>query len=249
MNGERYLEGFKKKFCFTTQQLNMVAYLAWLYGLVTAIEVVAEFSGNTSLRLLVKPLLMPVLVVWLVMAAPKPLSSIIRLLIAAFFFSWVGDVALMFVDRNPNFFLLGLVGFLITHLLYAVAFSRVAWPDKKALLPAKWWLLIPLLIYFAGLISVIFPPVPADMKIPVAVYATVIAVMVVFAMNRYGRVNDKSFALVFGGGLLFMFSDSLIALNKFVYNDHLFLSGVWIMVLYCAAQYLIGKGMLEQQGA
>ncbi|MFN8310628.1 MAG: lysoplasmalogenase [Chitinophagales bacterium] len=220
--------------------------IAWCYILLAILEVFAEFSSNNTLRFLTKPLLMPVLVAFLISASATPWQQHIKLLIAAFFFSWIGDVALMFVFKNPNFFLLGLVGFLITHLLYAVVFSKVSDRSKTPLLQSRWWILIPLAIYFAALISVIFPPVPADMKIPVAVYSTVIAIMVVFAINRYGRVSDASFAQVTAGALLFMFSDSIIAINKFVFNEQFFLAGVWIMILYTAGQYLIAKGILSQ---
>jgi hypothetical protein len=43
-----------------------------------------------------------------------------------------------------------------------------------------------------------------------------------------------------------MFSDSIIALNKFLFDGNLFLSGFWIMILYISGQYLIAKGALEQ---
>ena len=222
-------------------------YLPWVYLVVAAVEIWAEFTGNSQLRFLAKPLLMPVLMLWYRAAAPKPNSSITRLLLFAFAFSWVGDVALMFVFKNEIFFLVGLVGFLITHVLYAFVFNKVTSKEVVALLPQKWWITLPLVAYFLALVSVIFPPVPADMKVPVAVYSSVIAVMVIFALNRYQRVSDLSFVYVMAGALLFMFSDSLIAINKFVCNGELYLSGVWIMILYIAGQYLIAKGLLVQE--
>jgi uncharacterized membrane protein YhhN len=52
---------------------------------------------------------------------------------------------------------------------------------------------------------------------------------------------------VFLGALLFMISDSLIALDRFG-SDLLPLpwAGFWIMLTYIAAQYLIVVGMLIQ---
>jgi uncharacterized membrane protein YhhN len=144
------------------------------------------------------------------------------------------------------FFLLGLGSFLVAHILYAVCFANVTFKTNEALLPKKFWVLVPLLAYFILLLYSFFSNVPGEMKGPVAVYSLAIATMVVFAVNRYGRVNEKSFALAFAGALLFMFSDSIIALNKFLFDGNLFLSGFWIMILYISGQYLIAKGALEQ---
>jgi len=81
----------------------------------------------------------------------------------------------------------------------------------------------------------------------VVVYSTAIATMVLFAINRFHRVNDRSFVLVFIGALMFMFSDSFIAVNKFLHP--IAFSGVWIMSLYSFGQYLIAKGSLAQFNA
>ena len=222
--------------------MNTAAYLYIILGLL---EIVAEYLTNDPLRFATKPLLMPVLIWFYVLSLSGTMSKIHRFMLISFVFSWVGDVALMFVGMNPNFFLLGLVGFLITHLFYAVAFTHVVDKNAIPLLKQKIWIAIPLAIYFAGLIAVVFPAVEAAMKIPVAIYSIVIATMVLFAINRYGRVSDTSFALVMSGVFLFMFSDSLIALNKFLYKDKLPFAGVLIMLLYIAGQYLIAKGMLR----
>ena len=222
--------------------MNIAAYI---YIIVSLLEIVAEYMGNDTLRFATKPLLMPLLIWFYAQALSGAVNKMHRLMLIAFVFSWVGDVALMFVGVNPNFFLVGLVGFLITHLFYAVAFTHVVDKNAVPILKQKIWIAIPLAIYFAGLIAVVFPAVEAAMKIPVAVYSTVIATMVLFAINRYGRVSSSSFGLVMGGAFLFMFSDSLIAVNKFLYQGTLSYAGVLIMLLYIAGQYLIAKGMLR----
>jgi uncharacterized membrane protein YhhN len=185
-------------------------------------------------------------------------------MVGAFFFSWIGDVALMFVPRfaddvtlmgfpkDPNFFLVGLVGFLIAHLLYVGAFSKVTFKHAEPLLPQKWWLLLPLVVYMGGLLYILAPAINARPEtqpflVPVIVYSAVIATMVVFAINRYGRVSDQSFALVVGGAVLFMLSDSIIAISKFVVPFET--ARIFIMVLYITAQYLIARGALKQEQA
>ena len=227
----------------------MLKPLEYLYFAIGAIEVIAEVTGNDMVRFISKPLLMIVLIAFYMQAVAGNWTKIHKLMRVAFFFSWIGDVALMFVFKNENFFLVGLVGFLITHILYAVAFANVSNKSALPLLPEKFWVIMPLIIYMLALLSLLIPGITANEKtqpflIPVLVYSTAIATMVVFGINRYKRVNDKSFALVFGGALLFMFSDSIIAINKFL---HPFATaGIFIMILYISGQYFIAKGTLAQ---
>lgn len=82
-----------------------------------------------------------------------------------------------------------------------------------------------------------------EMKIPVMVYASVIVVMTITALLRYGYTSIQSFSLVFGGAIMFMISDSLLAVNKFL-NPFAY-AGFWIMATYCLAQFLIVKGIIN----
>lgn len=227
----------------------MLKPLEYAYFIIAIIEVFAEVTDNNMIRFVSKPLLMIVLIAFYTQAVGDKWNKVHKLMRTAFFFSWIGDVALMFVFKNENFFLVGLVGFLITHVLYAVAFADVTNKNAMALLPKKIWVFIPLAIYMVVLLSLLVPgitgnPLTQPFLIPVLVYSTAIATMVIFAINRFGRVNEKSFALVFGGALLFMFSDSIIAINKFLHPFSM--AGIFIMILYISGQYLIAKGTLEQ---
>jgi uncharacterized membrane protein YhhN len=82
------------------------------------------------------------------------------------------------------------------------------------------------------------------LKIAVFIYMSALLAMSVMALNRKGIQPDISFKLVFTGSLLFMFSDTLIALDKFltpIPSDRF-----WVMSTYMAAQYLIVTGVLKQ---
>ena len=54
-----------------------------------------------------------------------------------------------------------------------------------------------------------------DMKLPVTIYTVVILSMLLAAINREKKVNRQSFLLVLAGAILFILSDSLIAINRF----------------------------------
>ena len=220
---------------------------AYVYIMIGALVVSAELTHDRPLMYILKPLLMPALILFYIQSLGRTLRKIDWLLIAAWAFSWFGDVVLMF--SGINYFLAGLVGFLITHLLYTGAFNMVRDRSVIPLLKRKIWLLIPLVAYLVGLMWVVFPAIGDEMRPPIAIYSIVIGVMVISALNRYGRVNDSSFALVFGGALIFMLSDSLIAVNKFLCHDSLYMAGVWIMSTYMVGQYLIAMGMLKNETA
>lgn len=239
---------------FGTNYTDMSNALTMIYALIALLEISAEYFEMPLLRVSTKPLLMPVLIFAFVQGVGT-LSNIHKILVAAFFFSWIGDVALMFVPKsvedveligiakNPNFFLAGLGGFLVTHILYITAFVKSA-DDKTPLLKRNPIVAAPLIAYFVALIFWIFPPVPTEMKVPVVVYSLTIALMVLAAMNNFGRVPRSMFLNGFTGALLFMLSDSIIAVNKFIFNEQLPLAGVCIMVLYITAQYFIAKAFV-----
>jgi uncharacterized membrane protein YhhN len=218
---------------------------AYLYLLAAVVEVIADLMHYEVVHYIVKPLLMPLLIAFYLLSIRHKVAKLESLMIAAWAFSWIGDIVLMLAGSDKNYFLAGLIAFLITHVLFIFAFTLVNDRSAVPLLKRKIWLIIPLLIYIAALISVVFPAIGMDMKIPVAIYSCVIGLMVISALNRYKRVSDSSFALVFGGALLFMFSDSIIAINKFLFHGTLLMAGVWIMATYIAGQYLIAKGILK----
>ncbi|MCK5847469.1 MAG: lysoplasmalogenase, partial [Bacteroidales bacterium] len=139
-------------------------------------------------------------------------------------FSVIGDVLL---EASPSFFAFGLVAFLIAHINYIIAFVG---RDKGLNLLAT-----PLIIiYGAALYWILFPTLK-EMAIPVFFYIIVILSMVwrAFAQRKF----DNFAKLALFGSLFFVFSDSLIALNKF-YIPLEYSRGV-IMVTYWTAQVLI----------
>ena len=204
----------------------------------------AIITGTDLLQFITKPLLMVVLAVYYFLATSGNRTLAHKLVFVGFIFSWSGDVNLMFVHQQEYFFLLGLVSFLVTHILYIVAFQKdSASGEITRLLKSKPYAAIPILILYLGLLLLLYSHIAPDMKIPVIVYATVITGMVLAALNRYGRVSGPSFQLVFFGALLFMISDSMIAINKF-YQPFEWAS-MGIMATYITSQYLIARGTLK----
>lgn len=224
--------------------MNITAALYLLTGLV---DVCAEYAHLRGVTHITRPLLMPLLLACYLSATGLRLTALDRLMSGAIIFSWVGDVVLMSAGGRELWFLCGLVAFLLAHLLYIAAFMQVADRQAQPVLRRHVWLALPLAAYLAGLLSVLIPAAAPQMRAPIAIYGVVIGTMVLFSINRYKRVHQTSFALVTGGAVLFMLSDSLIAVNKFLCQGGLWLSGVWIMALYILGQYCISQGMIRNE--
>jgi uncharacterized membrane protein YhhN len=125
--------------------------------------------------------------------------------------------------------------------MYLAVFLKT--PGTNSILSKRVYLLIPVLIYGLGLISYLYTDL-AEMRLPVIIYAVVILSMLSGAINRKDKVNSDSFYLVLTGAVLFVISDSAIAVNKF--SHHFDSSGIVIMATYIVAQYLIVMGYIYQ---
>jgi uncharacterized membrane protein YhhN len=207
-------------------------------------QILGRILSTDLLDYIFKPLIMPCLaaMLWYIQSNTSSAQYITfrNRILVGFFFSWIGDLALMLEKFNPMLFLVGLSSFLIAHLFYIFAFYfSIKCSSHISILKRKPYLFLPLLLFGIGFFYFITPNL-GNLTIPVAVYVSIICFMSCFALNREGLVNPKSFKLIFYGALWFMLSDSLIALNKFMLQVPY--SGVWVMITYMIAQYLIMRG-------
>ncbi len=213
-----------------------------LFVFVSVLELLSVTLDWKLSHFVSKPLIMLSLIGYYFGSTSKrPLNFIMAL-----FFCWAGDVLLLFQIEGEIFFILGLIAFLVGHVLYTLAYQQLRWSDKKNALIAtqKIRFSFPIVLAGTGLIVILFPLL-GDLKIPVLVYAIVLMVMVMTALFRYGRTTVRSFWMVFGGAAIFMSSDSLLAINKFY--SPIYLSGFFIMLTYTLAQYLIVEGVLTHK--
>lgn len=125
------------------------------------------------------------------------------LLILGLLFGMTGDV-LLDMNRETNF-MFALIVYLIGHLLYISVFHRRIKYNKKHIIPTILVLIATIIIgYFLR-------NIPQKLLIPVIVYLVVIALMVVSSfMVNYGNW------LIWSGAIIFMISDTIIAVNKFL---------------------------------
>ncbi len=166
-----------------------------------------------------------------------PKTRLITLL--ALVFSLLGDVLLMLVDISPHYFMFGLISFLVAHVCYCLVFLIYRNPYINSLGVSA------ILCSYAFGFFYLLKDGLGNLLIPVIVYMIVILMMVMTAFLRQKKVPKKSFILVFLGALLFVISDSVLALNKFYMP--LKYSNISIMLTYALAQYFIVLGLLKQR--
>jgi uncharacterized membrane protein YhhN len=212
----------------------------YLFVAVSLGEILSEIMGLVYLHQACKPLIMITLGIYYFFHAEFRSTAVWL----AIFFSLAGDVLLMFEDGDPKFFMMGLAAFLIAHIFYILSYRQHQDRSMETSLKGiqKIRFSFPIVLAGTGLIVVLYPSL-GSLKIPVVVYAVVLIVMVLNSVFRYGRTSNLSFGLVFLGSILFMFSDSVLAINKF--SKAVAAAGVWIMSTYILAQFLIIQGLAK----
>jgi uncharacterized membrane protein YhhN len=220
----------------------MTTRLLTLFFVANGIATILFGEMGLSLgAFITKVMIIPILLI-IFFANLNPLNEKLHLMMAAgLVFSWFGDILLEFTGRNENMFLFGLASFMVAQLIYMYLFF--ATPGKNSIASNRKLLLIPPVAAAALLISFLYSDL-GTMRLPVILYALAIMAMVTGAINRIEKVNRESFYLVLSGAVLFLISDSTIAINKFSYKFEL--SSIAVMSTYIMAQYLITVGYIKQ---
>lgn len=213
-----------------------------LYGFALAAftNLLAEFQQIEWLILCSKPLLLTFLSIWFYLQLRPLIYKYEKWVLAGLIFSIGGDTLLMFVEHGPqqeHFFLLGLGSFLLAQLCYLMAFLSYPEAKKSGSIIKQPLLALPFLLYLAGLLYILWPGIGQDLRIPVSVYALAIVSMAIAAFNLKALLSSTAWRMLIAGVLLFVLSDSLIAINKFL--QPLSLARISIMATYLLGQYWI----------
>ncbi len=205
--------------------------MEWLLMAAAALTILSSVMGLMSLHFVCKPLTMLIAMglVYLRASQVRALERFDLLLMAALAASMAGDVFLMLPG---GYFIPGLASFLVAHLFYIALFRQgiPRFPNRPALLLA---LAVGAAMY-AWVWDGLTDPV---LKVAVAAYVSVISLMVAQAVGRAAVLRDAGSRAVALGACVFMLSDSLIAINRFV--QPLPLVSLWVLTTYYAAQFLM----------
>lgn len=214
------------------------------YGVVVTAHLAAQLLGADTAARWTQWALMPVLAAALLAARQRkrPLSRLERFTLAGVGFSWLGDTLPHFVGGTVGSTEPGITSFLVLVGMFAVAQTLYAvafWPYRDASVLRSPWLLAYL---GAAVVMVALCAPGAGPLLPaVVLYAALIAVMAALATGVH--------RLTAMGAILFMISDSVIALGAFAPWWNLTGQGFWVMSTYAAAQFLIVFGVVARSDA
>ena len=196
------------------------------------------------LERLMKPALMPLLcatTLAYLLGRGVAMGKEVKLLVCGQLFGFAGDTMLM--ESNFIFFAGGILLFLIGHVFYIGLFGGKSW---KGLKPGQWAIAYLCLAgVTAGLIMAL--GVNGTMLYPMAIYGFMLTLLIFSGLagllrpDTVGRGKVLSWCIILCGGLLFTFSDSLIAIRNFGTLSP-FMNGFGVMSTYLLAQVLLAVG-------
>jgi uncharacterized membrane protein YhhN len=197
------------------------------------------FLGQEELAWFIKPFLIPFLLLGVCFYGSFPSK---KFLLTSLSFSWIGDIILQFSDRHEVYFIIALIAFLISHVIYIITFSKQLKIRNRKNKAVFWIGVTVIIVYLLTMITILLPNL-GDLKIPVFVYAMVISTMLLFAYKGFFNWQEPANWYILLGAIIFVCSDSILAFDKF--NVQIMHGSFLIMVTYLLAQYLIVKGILS----
>lgn len=213
---------------------NIIKSLTILFFAVSIIEITGVYLDSFLLQTIFKPMIMLSLMALYYFSVSKKNN----LYLLALAFSFLGDVFLL--DKN-NMFIYGIAAFLVTQVLYI--YIIVKQMEKPSFFHK--YLYAFLFANYVVYLIVLLKPNLGEMLYPVVIYGVTIAIFGWVATLNYVTKRTKLTLVLMLGAVLFIASDSMIALNKF-HESKTFYS-ITIMSTYVLAQYLIFRFMLGKE--
>lgn len=216
--------------------MRRTAFLYWFF-LISLVHILALTAGWEPVVFYSKIVLMPSLLLAFRQSAGRLLGPLLPAGLGLVF-STGGDILLLLEkNQGPLFFYLGLGSFLIAQLFYIRTFLLLG-PIR---IPRTWGLLYAL--YYLVFIGLLYAAMDPPLLIAVVLYGLTLTAM---AWNSWRTSGGTSLVsnLAVAGAILFVASDSLLAINRF--SSPVPSAGFWIMTTYILAQYLIAEGIARK---
>ncbi|MRI00332.1 lysoplasmalogenase [Kriegella sp. EG-1] len=208
----------------------------WSFTVILLIDIVLiSVPELWSYRILSKPLVVGSILVFFLIQNTDKVSK--KLVSSALVCSIIGDIILIYARVSEPIFIFGVLAFLIGHIFYAIQFARSR--NKEVGIKAP---LFVLLGYALALFWYLSDSLN-NLAIPVAIYIVVLMVMILYAYVRDDSLTNNSYIYILAGSLLFMLSDSILAITKF--KSEIPYSRILVMGIYGLAQLLMIIGIIK----
>ena len=184
----------------------------WIFILIIFVSAFLSIHGRyiekRTIHYIFKPLTTILIIVYALRIALPNIMDYGYLILAGLLFSLVGDIFLMLPQ---NKFIEGLVSFLIAHVLFLIGFVSIGGVNFS------YYIFLPYIFVGSFLYYFLFPGLK-NYKISVLLYLLIIFIMSWQAFECYRVVNSVKTLYALIGTFFFIFSDFIIALNKFRYQ-------------------------------
>ncbi|SNY94827.1 lysoplasmalogenase [Flagellimonas pacifica] len=206
----------------TRRVINILSFIS------ACLAIYFDSAVDKTLFSIFKPLTTILILSLLFFVQSGTLSKYRNLIIIALAFCLLGDVFLL----KDSYFVFGLGSFLIGHLLFASAFIKLEGFHFH-------WVSLLIFLVIGGVILFWLQPNLGNFELPVTIYIIVIIFMAWQGMSLFLRQKQTAYLLIALAVLLFMFSDTMIAVNKF--RSPFNLSGLVILSTYWLSISLISN--------
>ncbi len=210
-----------------------------IFGAIVVLQVATVYrQENDVLYFLSKPLIMASLGVFAFSKLKETKLKAQAYLLGAVFFSWIGDILLMF--EGSTMFLLGMAAFGLGHIGYIIFHRRhYAASERFKVLSAIIYslILITMVLYLVA--------IPDAIKWPIYAYFLILMLHLVFATLNLDKSNLGAWPAIGIG--LFAISDALIGINVFGEGPKSVYISMAVMLTYSASQAMIVLGILKQK--
>ncbi len=152
--------------------------------------------------------------------------------------SFMGDLLLAF--EGSQFFLWGMLGFMVTHICNGYYFYSL---HKLSIKQSKTaWVALLLLSIICSIVVYSIKDNLGAFLIPIIIYIALISIMAILASNLADSKLYKYAAVHYfiPGAILFVLSDGLLAINKFKLQDPSL--DIFVMLTYGLAQLYLVMG-------
>lgn len=213
--------------------MNFVFFALSAYILFSIIHCAAISANQQKVSAYTKPLLMPQLLAYYLLASRGPELIVTAALAAGF----LGDVFLMF---QGGFLIFGILAFCAGHLFYIAAFLH-----RLGSVEMQPWLILPALI-FVTYGALVYSRLKQHIRITKAALIPYIAVLLTMGFSAFAYfINSVSIGsiAVFLGAIFFILSDSLLSFDLFIKQKKW--RTVAVMATYTLAQGLLTTGLIH----
>lgn len=207
-----------------------------VFLLVLLLHLICIYLEMSTPRLITKLLLLPILIFYLA-AEPGKTSVVVYI---GLFCSFLGD--LLLTRSSEVFFLFGMLAFIGTHVCNIIYFYwlQKGHPGK----PMNLVLALVVLSVISGGVYFQLADKLGSFRVPILVYMAIITLMAVMATQTLVNqaILHTAIRCFIPGAALFVLSDGLLALNKFLL--HAGSIDIAVMLTYGMAQYFLVKGFV-----